>query len=122
MDAVEVARQLFAAVAAGDIDTVRELYAPDCTVWLNARGRAQTVEENTRALAWMTRMLRDIRYEDVRCQPTPEGFVQQHVLRGTTASGAPFEVPACMVGRVEDGKITRLEEYLDSAHLQTLLS
>jgi ketosteroid isomerase-like protein len=28
-----------------------------------------------------------------------------------------FRFPACIVVTVQDGKITRLDEYLDSAHL-----
>jgi uncharacterized protein len=50
--------------------------------------------------------------------------MQQHVLEAETAGG-PFSMPACIVCEVRDGRIARLEEYLDSAqanHLRTLTS
>jgi ketosteroid isomerase-like protein len=42
---------------------------------------------------------------------------QQHVLRGTNrASGEPVALHACVVVQVgDDGRITRLDEYIDSA-------
>lgn len=44
------------------------------------------------------------------------GAVQQHVLRGTRVStGEEVALHACVVIAVEDGKITRLDEYFDSA-------
>ncbi len=46
--------------------------------------------------------------------------MEQHVLRGTGPSGAAVEIPACIVARVENGLITRLDEYLDSAHTASL--
>jgi ketosteroid isomerase-like protein len=38
---LEVADRLFAAIEAGDIDAVRELYHPDIAVWHNTGGLAQ---------------------------------------------------------------------------------
>jgi ketosteroid isomerase-like protein len=44
--------------------------------------------------------------------------VQQHVLRGTRAlDGVRVALPACIVCAVKDGKITRLDEYFDSARV-----
>lgn len=119
-DALELARRLFAAVEAGDIEAVRALYADDAVVWHNTDGVAQTGDENLRTLAWVVEHLSDRRYEEITCQPTPTGFVQQHVLRATGPAGRPVEVPACLVAAVVDGKITRIDEYLDSAHLASL--
>ena len=117
-----LAERLFAAVTAGDVAALREIYAPDCRIWHNSDGVAQTVEQNLMVLGWVTKHVRDRRYEDVRLQRTPTGFVQQHVLRGATASGKSLSVPACLVGTVADGRITRLDEYLDMAHLAALIT
>ncbi len=69
----------------------------------------------------MASNLRDLRYEEVRRQPTPSGFVQQHVLRATLPGGGAFELPACIVIDLDgDGRITRLDEYLDSAAVAVL--
>ncbi|MBB4632731.1 nuclear transport factor 2 family protein [Sphingosinicella soli] len=43
--------------------------------------------------------------------------MQQHTLYGTRQDGERLTLPACMVCRVENGKITRLDEYFDSARV-----
>jgi len=120
MDALQVAKKLFAAVEAGDVETVRSLYAPEFRIWHNYDGVAQTADENLGVLRWLVANVSNRRYEEVRLQKTDDGFVQQHVLRGTTTSGKTLELPACMLGTVKDGKIVRLDEYFDAAHLAVL--
>ncbi|MCC7363299.1 MAG: nuclear transport factor 2 family protein [Dehalococcoidia bacterium] len=112
---LDVAERFFAAIASADIEAVRTCYAPDARIWHNVGGEEQGVEENLRLLGWVTRNTGDYRYEDVRRQASEEGFIQQHVLRGTNRKGHPVEVPACVVARVSDGRITRIDEYIDSA-------
>jgi uncharacterized protein len=118
--ALEVAEQLFAAIMAGDVNGVRAVYAADVRVWHNYDGIEQTADENLRVLTWLVRMVKELRYEDVRRYATPGGFAQQHVLRGIAPNGAKLEVPAAMFCTVVDGKITRLEEYLDTAQTAVL--
>ncbi len=113
-DAFAVADRFFAAVAAGDLDAVASIYAPDATIWLNTTGARVDVAGNLRVLKWLGRVLTDRRYDVIRRQATPEGFVQQHVLRGTLADGSAFAMDACIVAAVMQGRITRLDEYLDS--------
>jgi ketosteroid isomerase-like protein len=119
-DPIRLAERLIAAVTAGDIEGVRACYAPDVVVWHNSDGVGQSAEENLRVLGWVTKNIRDLRYDEVRRQRTPTGFVQQHVLRGTAPNGTALAIPACLVGTVVDGRITRLDEYLDSTHLTAL--
>jgi ketosteroid isomerase-like protein len=116
-----VAERLFSAIEAGDIDTVRALYAPDVAVWHNHDGRVQSLDDNLRVLGWMTRHLPGARYTDVRRSFTDSGFVQQHVLVATNRAGRQVAVPACIVADVAGGRITRLDEYLDSAHVAQLM-
>jgi len=113
-DPASLAERLFAAVAAGDVDTVRGLYAPDAVIWHNYDGMEQTVEENLATLAWMARALREFRYTEVRRGLTTDGFVQQHVITATNRAGDAVAVPACLVATVADGRITRIDEYVDS--------
>ena len=116
-----VADALFAAIEAGDVDAIAELYDPAVEVWHNTDGVAEDRDANLRTLGWVVENLTDRRYEEIRRHPVPGGFVQQHVLRVTTASGRRVAVPACMVVAVEGGRITRIEEYLDSAHVAALV-
>ena len=113
-DMLAIRARFFAAVTSGNIDGVRACYAPEAIVWHNTDGIEQSVEANLRVLAWIAKNVKDFRYEDVRCQPTSIGFVEQHLTRGIGPGGAPFAVPACIVCTVADGRITRVDEYLDS--------
>ncbi|MBN9493874.1 nuclear transport factor 2 family protein [bacterium] len=117
-----IAKRLFAAIEAGDIAAVEELYAPTIVIWHNYDGVEQSLSENLRTLRWLTRNVTDLRYEEIRVLETPGGFVQQHVLRATGPGGVRLEIPACMVGTVNDGQITRIDEYLDSAHVRRLMA
>jgi ketosteroid isomerase-like protein len=119
-DALAVAERLFAAIEAGDLDAVRSIYAESVEVWHNTGRDVQTRDENLRVLGWVVRNLHDRRYEEVRRSPTPDGFVQQHVLRAVRPDGQRVEIPACIVCRCDGGRITRLDEYLDSADVVRL--
>lgn len=121
-DALDTAERFFRAIESGDVEAVRAIYAPDARIWHNFNRAEQTVEENLKVLAWLARKLQNRRYRVERRVAIPGGFLQQHVLEAETASG-PFSMPACIVCQVAAGRITRLEEYLDSAqaaHLRTL--
>lgn len=117
---LELADRFFAAIPKGDLETVRAIYAPDARIWHNNDQATQSVEQNLAVLGWVTKNIAGLRYEDVRRQATPSGFVQQHVLRGSAPNGAALEVPACILCTVSDGRITQLDEYLDSGHVAAL--
>ena len=121
-DALDLAERFFRAVERGDIDQIRAIYAPDARIWHNHDRKEQTVDENLRVLGWVAKNLTNRRYRVERRVAIPGGFLQQHILEADTAGG-PFSMPACFVVQIKDGRISRLEEYLDSAqaaHLTTL--
>ena len=118
---LDVAERLFAAIQSGDTATVSDVYAPDVKVWHNNDQVTQGRDDNLRVIGWLAHNIPDLRYEDIRRQALPTGFVQQHVLRGTAPNGKLLEVPACIICEVVDGHVTRLDEYLDSAHTAVLL-
>ena len=109
-----VADEFFAAIEAGDTDALARLYHPDARIWHNFDQIEQTVDENMKTLRFIVRALSDRRYEDVRRIVLDDGFVQQHVLRGTTPRGK-LEMPAMMRVWVDGGQVTRIDEYLDPA-------
>ena len=121
-EVLALADRFFAAIPVGDLETVRAIYAPDAVIWHNNDRAEQTVAQNLAVLEWLTKNVTGIRYDDVRRHVTPSGFVQQHVLRGRAANCKPFELPACILCTVVDGRITRLDEYLDSAQVAVLFS
>ena len=119
---LDLCERFFAAVVAGDLDAVRAMYAPGAVIWHNNDGAEQSVDENLRVLRWATTRIAGFRYEDMRRLATATGFIEQHTLRGQAPNGAELRVPACIVCTVVDGRIARLEEYLDSAQIAALTS
>ena len=112
--------RFFAAVTAGDLDAVREIYAPEAITWHNHDNTEQALDQTLRVLAALPRFIKDFRYEDVRRYAIAEGFVEQHVVRGSTMRGEEIAIPAVVICKVVKGRITRLDEYLDSAQLAAL--
>jgi ketosteroid isomerase-like protein len=119
-DIDELASRFFQALERGDVATAGECYAPDATIWHNYDRAEQARDANLRVLRWVVDNVAGLRYEEVRLVVLDDGFVQQHVLRGTAPNGTPLEVPAMMRVTVADGRITRLEEYLDTAQVAAL--
>jgi ketosteroid isomerase-like protein len=119
-EALVIGERLFRAIEAGDLAAVRGLYSPHVRVWHNDDGKEQGLEENLSVLAWVVRHVRDLRYTEERRQRCEQGFVQQHVLRGRTLSGEDLAIPSCLVVRIEQGRIVRIDEYLDPASLEPL--
>ncbi len=114
--------EFFAAIPNGDIEKVKATYHPDCAIWHSNDNATQTVAENLPVLGWVSRNIKDIRYDEINRTAMDTGqVIQQHVLRGVGPSGKELNIVACIVFTFsDDGRITRLEEYLDSAQVAVL--
>ncbi|MFN0145174.1 MAG: nuclear transport factor 2 family protein [Dehalococcoidia bacterium] len=119
---LDVAKRFFEAGAGGDVDALRACYAAEAKIWHNVDGKEQTVDENLRISGWVRKNVAGYRYENVQRQATESGFLQQHVIRGTSRNGTELAIASCLVARVADGKITRLDEYIDSAATSALFA
>ena len=118
---LSLADRLFEAIDADDAEALRnDVYAPDVVVWHNYDNHEQHIEENLKVLGWLHRKVAGKRYEDVRRQVTPTGFIEQHVLRGTAPDGTELNIFACLVVTVTDGRIARIDEYLDGNAITAL--
>lgn len=115
----ELADRLVSAIMAGDTDGVRAVYAPDAEIWHNFDERNQTVDENLLTLADLHSRASGLAYTEIRRFLAPDGFVQQHVLVGE-AKGGPLHLPAIIRFWVANGRVTRLEEYLDTRQAMVL--
>lgn len=111
------AKRFFDAIEQGDVDTVRDSYTPDVEIWHNFDDLIQTREQNLETLKGMVGRISDRVYDNRRLEVFPDGFVQQHVLRGTRKDGKRVSLPAALIVKLRDGKIARLDEYIDSAHV-----
>ena len=116
----ELAAHFVACIEAGDIEGVRACFGPDATVWHNNDGLTVPATKVLRVLAWLARNVTGLRYDVTRRAATADGYVQQHVLRGTAPDGSELAVAACLIVRLEKGHITHLDEYLDTAAVVAL--
>ncbi len=110
-----IAAKFFAAIERGDLDAVRDHYAPDAEIWHNVTGKSQTREENLALLKYFTGRVSELRYQVLARELFAGGFVQRHILHGKLESGETIAAPVCLVVYVSKGKIARLFEYLDPA-------
>jgi ketosteroid isomerase-like protein len=116
-DILALAKHFFDCVELGDIDGLVDCYAPDAVIWHNTDELEQNREDNRATLTGMVKRISGRVYDNRRLTAFPGGFVQQHVLRGVRGDGVDLALPACIVCAVVDGKITRLDEYFDSARV-----
>ena len=112
-----LARGFFDAIERGDIGKVRDAYASDAVIWHNFDDKESTRDENLATLDGFIKAVPTRRYTGRRLDVFDGGFVQRHLLVGTLANGKVVSLAACVVCQVKDNRITRLDEYFDSAQL-----
>jgi ketosteroid isomerase-like protein len=116
-DTRALAKRFFDAVENGDIATLHGCYAPDAKIWHNTDDAEQSRDDNAETLKGFVQRISNRVYANRRLQAFEGGFVQQHELTGVRADGVAVRLTACIVCAVEDGRITRLDEYFDSAQV-----
>jgi ketosteroid isomerase-like protein len=112
-----LAKRFFDAVEQGDIDTLYASYAPDAKIWHNTDELEQSRDDNAETLKGFVKLISNRVYAKRRLSVFETGFVHQHELQGVRADGVKVHLPCCIVCEVKDGKITRLDEYFDSAQV-----
>lgn len=112
MQHTEVAQALFAALARGDVDSVRALCADDLTLRQN-NNEPMDLDAMLTFAAAVHGAVKNFRYENVVRSATPTGFVEEHSVRGTLPDGSPLDLAACVVADLRDGKVADVREYVD---------
>ncbi len=118
--ALAAGERLFHIVEHGDLDALREVFTPGAQVWHNTDEKLVDVETTIANLRKIRASASIFRYTDIKREPTPSGFVQQHLLIIETADGRRVRDFACCVCRVEDGRIAHMDAYHDSAATHVL--
>ena len=118
---VEIATKFLDAVRVADLETYRSVLAEDAEMWHNFDNHAQSVDENEKLMLFM-RSKAQVEYEVLRLEEIEGGFLQQHILRLTPPGGETVESHACVVGQIVNGKIQRMDEYLDPTPLTKVLT
>ena len=117
----DLADHLFDAFVAHDLDKVVEMMTPDAVVVQN--GNSMTVPDAMVMIGSLVDVIGDHRYEEVRRVVGEQAIVEEHRVRSTTPGGHDVDLVACVVVRVDDdGKITSLDEYVDTSPLAAVLT
>jgi ketosteroid isomerase-like protein len=112
--ALDAGERLFSTVEHGQLEDLRQIFAEGAMVWHNTDQKLTDVETTIRNLHTIRSNATTFRYTEVRREPTPTGFVQQHVLL-VSLPGREIRDLCCCVCRVEGGRITHMDAYHDSA-------
>ena len=115
-----VADQMFAAIERGEVSALAAMWSDDVIVWRLGGGRERDKPRALGVIDWFVANTTSRRYEVLDRQVFDGGFVQQHVLHAATPNGTPVSFRACLIVRVADGRVTRIDEYLDPAYLAGL--
>lgn len=113
-----MAQRFFDAIEAGDIQAMQASFTPDAEIWHNTDELVVSPSQTAQTLTGMVARIKYREYADRRLTAFPGGFVQQHVLKGRRVhDDVEVRLPCAIICQVTDGKITRLDEYFDSAHV-----
>jgi len=111
----ELCETFFDAYQDRRLDILDRVLADDCIIWHNVFGRDTTKADNLAGFADSYRGQRRRTYDDRIVDTFHGGFVIRYQLRGVQNSGHTGSLWICIVGRVRDGRITRIDEYMDSS-------
>ena len=106
--------RFFDAIEARDVETIADLYRDDLAFWFNVTGQTATKADNLAALTAGYARHRQRRYNDRIVNTFPSGFVMQYTLNISHHDGRETALFPCVVVLCRDGKITRIDEYIDS--------
>ena len=121
MDNTTIAEKFVAAIDAEDTNTMRALYAEDAKIWHDFDRLEQDPETNIQSLVTLRKAIPDIRWVTTRIEPLPQGFLLTYELT-MTLKERELKLPACVIGTVADGSITRIEEWINTAPMMKYLS
>jgi ketosteroid isomerase-like protein len=100
-----------------------DLFSHDAVIWQNlGGGKTMTLDELSGALAGVMSAIKGIRFEDGIAHDTSDGVVVRRINVVTLQDGAEIRAPVCLVARIAEGKITRLEEYLSESRMARLFT
>lgn len=112
----------FAAAESDDWKTFRSMFADEAVLRQNV-GTEQKIGDAMKTLPLFTRDGTTLRYENVRRVIGDQNATEMHDAVFTKPDGRVVRIDICVVVQFNDqGKITRTDEYLDSAAAAPLFS
>jgi ketosteroid isomerase-like protein len=111
----ELCNRFFDAYQDRRVDELATIYSDDCIVWHNVFGKDTSGQDNLAALPKSYEGQRRRTYDDRQIDVFEGGFVIRYTLHGVQHSGHRGALWICIVGLCRDGRITRIDEYMDSS-------
>ena len=100
-----------------------DVFAPGAVTWHSFdEVEAPTVPDTLESVRAIRKVVPDFRMDDVRTSPAVDGLAwAQYTVTGTLPDGTVFRAPAALAVHLDGaGKVTRIEEYVDTAQLSGL--
>ena len=110
-----VITRMYDALARGDLAAARACCTPDAVVWHSFDRVALNLDETAQGWEQLVAGFPERGFADVRLTPTPDGWMVRQLMVGQTAAGVRLAWPLCAVITLRDGRIARLDEYIDRA-------
>ena len=110
------------ALEARNLAAIAECYAPEFRVWHNFDRLEKTRSESLAMLEAGFEHSAARHYVERRIHVFSGGYVQQHVIVNRRKDGNVVRTPAAIVCDVKDGKIARIDEYIDIFALKAFRS
>ncbi|MBH0779741.1 nuclear transport factor 2 family protein [Nocardia bovistercoris] len=107
--------RLFGALERGDVAAAQACLTEDAVIWHGFDRIRHDRESVGKDWEQLVANFAQRRFVDVHRRPTPDGFVQQHVMSVRTATGILLAWPLCVVVTVRGDRIARIDEYIDRA-------
>jgi ketosteroid isomerase-like protein len=111
--------KFFAALATGDQATCQALFTDDAVVWHNYTQQEQPKSDALAALAGLAAL--QARFDIVGRDFADNTCVQRHVVRMSLPNGEVAAIPAIQRISCVDGRIQRIDEYMDSAQMMAAM-
>lgn len=106
----------FAAIVRHDWDDVEARIHPDARAYQNIGGGETDARSTFQKMRRLVESVASIAYENPRRVVAADAVVEQHDVRMTRKDGVDVVLDVCIILRFDDdGRIVRLDEYLDSA-------
>jgi ketosteroid isomerase-like protein len=114
----EIVRRYNEAWLARDLAAMDGFLSEDLILWHNHIGRAFSKAEMLGFVAAALEVLEKVEFRDAVRTATASGCVQQHRLFCRMADGGTVDALQAIVYMVRDGKIRRIDEYVDGPMLE----
>jgi ketosteroid isomerase-like protein len=112
--AEELARELLERLTNATPTHLGALFAPGGIVWHNHDRKDMDSQEDCDGIVGLREQVEGLSFQFVRSAGLPDGFLLRFIMSGTVRSnGRAMEGHNCLVAQVRDGRIVRIDEYVD---------